>query len=156
VRRAIADFPRMLQRIDDWIAQGVLGGEPPNVADLQIAPSLRLAMSLDDLRPAIEARQRRARCRPVVRPAAAGPDAGRAIGELRDGGRLRCRDLRSGRRVPGGQCESMPGPPLWRSSAYQSSRSQRSEMVRRRFELDARLRSVCCGDRAVVAADLEP
>lgn len=56
VRRAIVALPRMLQRIDDWIAEGILGGEPPNVADLQIAPSLRLAMSLDDLRRAIEAR----------------------------------------------------------------------------------------------------
>jgi glutathione S-transferase len=56
VRRAIAALPGMLQRIDDWIAAGVLGGEPANVADLQIAPSLRLAMSLDDLRPAIEGR----------------------------------------------------------------------------------------------------
>jgi len=53
---AIAAFPGMLQRIDDWIAEGILGGEPPNAADLQIAPSLRLAMSLDDLRPAIEGR----------------------------------------------------------------------------------------------------
>jgi glutathione S-transferase len=56
VRRAIAAFPSMVQRIDDWIQEGVLGDEPPNVADLQIAPSLWLAMSLDDLRPAIEAR----------------------------------------------------------------------------------------------------
>jgi glutathione S-transferase len=56
VRRAIADLPGMLHRIDNWIEEGILGGEPPNVADLQIAPSLRLAMSLDDLRPAIEDR----------------------------------------------------------------------------------------------------
>lgn len=56
VRRAIAGLPEMLQRIDDWIAEGILGGEPPNAADLQIAPSLRLAMSLDDLRPALEGR----------------------------------------------------------------------------------------------------
>jgi len=56
VRRAIAAFPGMLRRIDDWIEEGILGGEPPNAADLQIAPSLRLAMSLDDLRPAIEER----------------------------------------------------------------------------------------------------
>lgn len=56
VRRAIADFPGMLDRIDGWIEQGVLGGDPPNAADLQIAPSLCLAMSLDDLRPAIEGR----------------------------------------------------------------------------------------------------
>jgi len=56
VRKAIAGLPEMLQRVDDWIAEGVLGGEPANAADLQIAPSLRLAMSLDDLRPAIEDR----------------------------------------------------------------------------------------------------
>ncbi|HVW17867.1 MAG TPA: glutathione S-transferase N-terminal domain-containing protein [Solirubrobacteraceae bacterium] len=56
VRRALTVLPVMLDRIDDWIRDGVLGGEAPNAADLQIAPSLRLAMSLDDLRPAIEGR----------------------------------------------------------------------------------------------------
>lgn len=56
VRAAIADLPRMLDLIDGWIEAGILGGESPNAADLQIAPSLRLAMSLDDLRPAIEGR----------------------------------------------------------------------------------------------------
>jgi glutathione S-transferase len=56
VRRGLAALPAMLQRIDDWIAEGTIGGEHPNVADFQIAPSLRLAMTLDDLRPAIESR----------------------------------------------------------------------------------------------------
>jgi glutathione S-transferase len=56
VRADIAALPGMLQRIDDWIAEGVLGGEQPNAADLQIAPSIRLAMTLDDLRPAIAGR----------------------------------------------------------------------------------------------------
>ena len=46
----------MLQRIDDWIAEGVLGGEQPNAADLQIATTVRLLMTLQDLRPAIAAR----------------------------------------------------------------------------------------------------
>jgi glutathione S-transferase len=56
VRRDIAALPGMLKRVDDWIAAGVLGGEELNAADFQIAPSIRLAMSLDDLRPAIESR----------------------------------------------------------------------------------------------------
>jgi len=56
VRDAISDLPTMLGRIDDWIAEGVLGGERPNAGDFQIATCLRLAMSLDDLRPAIEHR----------------------------------------------------------------------------------------------------
>jgi glutathione S-transferase len=56
VRRGLAALPTMLQKIDDWIEAGVIGGEQPNIADFQIAPSLRLAMTLDDLRPAIEPR----------------------------------------------------------------------------------------------------
>jgi glutathione S-transferase len=56
VRADLAALPGMLQRIDDWIAAGVLNGEQLNAADFQIAPSLRLAMTLDDLRPHIEGR----------------------------------------------------------------------------------------------------
>ncbi len=56
VRRGLAALPAMLQRVDDWIAAGVIGGEQPNVGDFQIATSLRLAITLDDLRPAIESR----------------------------------------------------------------------------------------------------
>ena len=56
VRRAIEALPGLLDKIDAWIAAGVLGGEQPNAADFQIAPSLGLAMTLDDLRPAIENR----------------------------------------------------------------------------------------------------
>ena len=36
VRADLAALPGMLQRIDDWIADGVLGGEELNAADLQI------------------------------------------------------------------------------------------------------------------------
>jgi glutathione S-transferase len=56
VRRGLAELPAMLQKVDDWIAAGILNGEQLNAADFQIAPSLGLAMTIDDLRPAIEAR----------------------------------------------------------------------------------------------------
>lgn len=56
VRRDLAALPALLQRVDDWIAAGVLNGESLNAADFQIAPSLGLALTLDDLRPAIEGR----------------------------------------------------------------------------------------------------
>jgi glutathione S-transferase len=56
VRRALASLPQMLERIDAWIAAGVLNGEQLNAADFQIAPSIGLAMTLEDLRPAIEGR----------------------------------------------------------------------------------------------------
>jgi len=55
-RQAVAALPAMLDRIDAWIESGVLNGPRPNAADFQIAPSLGLAMTLDDLRPAIENR----------------------------------------------------------------------------------------------------
>jgi glutathione S-transferase len=66
VRRGLAELPEMLQRIDDWIAAGVLNGEQLNAADFQIAPSLGLAMTLDDLRPAIENRPAGALAKRVV------------------------------------------------------------------------------------------
>jgi glutathione S-transferase len=56
VRRDIAALPDLLNRIDAWIQAGVLNGEQLNAADFQIAPSLGLAMTMDDLRPSIEGR----------------------------------------------------------------------------------------------------
>jgi glutathione S-transferase len=55
-REALAALPALLDRVDAYVEAGVLGGERPNVADFQIAPSIGLAMTLDDLRPAIENR----------------------------------------------------------------------------------------------------
>jgi len=56
VRRGLAELPGFLDRIDAWIESGVLDGERLYAADYQIAPSLRLAMTMQDLRPAIDAR----------------------------------------------------------------------------------------------------
>jgi glutathione S-transferase len=56
VRHDLAAFPGVLKRIDDWCESGVLNAEQLNAADFQIAPSIRLAMTLDDLRPPIERR----------------------------------------------------------------------------------------------------
>jgi glutathione S-transferase len=56
VRANLAAYGDMLQRVDDLIAAGTIGGEEPNAADFQIAPSIRLAMTLQDLRPLIESR----------------------------------------------------------------------------------------------------
>ena len=52
----LRNLPSLLDRVDGWIADGVLGGEKLNAADLQIASSLRLLMVLGDLRPLIEPR----------------------------------------------------------------------------------------------------
>ena len=56
VRADLAALPGHLDKIDAWIADGVLGADPPNAADLQISTSVRLLMTLDDVRPFIESR----------------------------------------------------------------------------------------------------
>jgi glutathione S-transferase len=52
----LAALPGQLDRIDAWVAEGLLGGELPNAADLQIGSTIRLLMSIADARPLIEAR----------------------------------------------------------------------------------------------------
>ncbi len=56
IRADLAALPAQLDQIDQYIADGVLNGEQPNAADLQIAPSIRLLYTLDDVRPLIEGR----------------------------------------------------------------------------------------------------
>lgn len=53
VRAGLARLPALLDRVDRWIEEEVLGGEAPNAADFQIATSLRLLLCFDDLRPFI-------------------------------------------------------------------------------------------------------
>jgi glutathione S-transferase len=53
---ALRGLPEMLDRVDGLIADGVLGGDSPNAADLQIAGSLRLLLTFADLRDQIDAR----------------------------------------------------------------------------------------------------
>jgi glutathione S-transferase len=52
----LAELPGMLDRIDGWIAAGVLDGSEPNAADFMIGPSLALIAYRLDLRAQIEAR----------------------------------------------------------------------------------------------------
>jgi glutathione S-transferase len=52
----VSALPAMLDRIDAWIAGGVLGGEELNAADFMVAPSLALMLYRDDLQPLFEGR----------------------------------------------------------------------------------------------------
>ena len=45
------ELPALLDRIDAWIAEGVLGGEQLNAADFMVAPSLALILYRDDVMP---------------------------------------------------------------------------------------------------------
>jgi glutathione S-transferase len=55
-RADLAELPGHLERIDAWIADGVLGGGRPNAADLQIGSTIRLLMSIADVRALIDGR----------------------------------------------------------------------------------------------------
>jgi glutathione S-transferase len=63
VRADLAGIPGHLEKIDAWIEEGLLGGEEPNAADLQIGSTIRLLETLADVRPLIEG--------PPAHPAAA-------------------------------------------------------------------------------------
>lgn len=55
-RAALAALPDLLDRVDAYIADGTIGGAEPNAADFQLAASIGLALTLDDLKPLIEPR----------------------------------------------------------------------------------------------------
>jgi glutathione S-transferase len=55
-RTDIAALPGQLDRVDRWIEDGLIGGEAPNAADFQIGSTIRLLMSIGDMRPLIEGR----------------------------------------------------------------------------------------------------
>jgi hypothetical protein len=46
----------MLDRIDAWIGDGILGGERLNAADFMVAPSLALILYRPDVEPMFEGR----------------------------------------------------------------------------------------------------
>jgi len=49
VRADLAHLDSHLKRIEGWLDDGTLGGEVANAADLQIASSLRLLLTLEDV-----------------------------------------------------------------------------------------------------------
>ena len=62
----LGELAGLLDTVDAAIAAGTIDGEELNAADFQIAPSVRLAMTIGDLRPAIESRPAGAHAMRVV------------------------------------------------------------------------------------------
>ena len=56
IRADLISLPGHAGRIDRWIADGTLGGAAANAADLQIGASVRLLLTLADLRPLLDER----------------------------------------------------------------------------------------------------
>jgi glutathione S-transferase len=55
-RADLLALPGLLDRVDGWVSDGVLGGERPNAADLQIGSAIRLLESIGDLAPLLSGR----------------------------------------------------------------------------------------------------
>jgi glutathione S-transferase len=55
-RAALLALPDLLDRVDAYIADGTIGAAEPNAADFQIATTIGLALTLDDLKPLIDLR----------------------------------------------------------------------------------------------------
>jgi glutathione S-transferase len=66
VRADLAALPAMVDRVDGWIGEGVLGGPRRNAADFQVATSLRLLLGMEDLRPLLEGRPAERLAREIV------------------------------------------------------------------------------------------
>lgn len=52
----LAGLPAKLDTIDELAADGVIGGDPANAADLQIGSTIRVLLTLGDLTPLLAGR----------------------------------------------------------------------------------------------------
>jgi glutathione S-transferase len=81
LRADLDALPGHLDRIDAWLAEGVIGGASPNAADLQIASTSRLLLTIEDLAPLFAGRPARAHALRVF-PAAPGRVPAGTLGAL--------------------------------------------------------------------------
>jgi glutathione S-transferase len=65
-RRDLEALPGLIDRVDELIERGVIGGSERNAADFQIATSVSLLLTMDDVRPMIEGRPAERLARDVV------------------------------------------------------------------------------------------
>ena len=66
VRRDLDQLPELLDEVDRLIARGVIGGDPLNAADFQIAPSIRMLLAMADIAPLVVDRRAATLARRVV------------------------------------------------------------------------------------------
>ena len=57
VRRTVATLPALLDHVEELLDEGTIDGERRNAADFQIATSVRLLMTFEDLAPVMEGRK---------------------------------------------------------------------------------------------------
>lgn len=67
VQRDLAALPGMIDRVDELIERGVIGGAERNAADYQIATSISFLLTMEDIRPMVEGRPAERLARDVVK-----------------------------------------------------------------------------------------
>jgi glutathione S-transferase len=72
IRADIAALPGQLDHVDALIAEGTIGGDVPNAADLQIGTTVRVLTAYPDLAPLLEGRPAEAHARRIL-PELPGP-----------------------------------------------------------------------------------
>ena len=134
VRADLIALPGHLDRVDRWIADGTLGGERANAADLQIGAGLRLLLTVEDVRAAA----RRPARRPRWRAAGSRPT------------RARCRRGRCRARAWLAPRRDLAPPPVLAgaATARSAARSRRASAPARR----ARRRTASCASARARAA----
>ena len=161
-RADLAGLPRQLERIDGWIAEGLLGGEQPNAADLQIGSTIRLLLSIADVRPLLQ-RAPRASLHALLPADWSAKSRGRAAGRVAQPSRARApaaqglaREL--ARRAP----QRRPGPAhalverraprARRPGACRPARAARSRARAPGRARSAGVSSCSCGQRSCARA----
>jgi glutathione S-transferase len=66
VKQDLAALPAALDRVDELLAEGTIGGEELNAADFQIATSVRLLLAYEDLKELVDGRPAADHARRVV------------------------------------------------------------------------------------------
>jgi len=66
VRGTLLSIPAALDRIEELIAAGTIGGSEPNAADFQIAPTVRCLLTFGDLEPLLAGRRAAAYARGIL------------------------------------------------------------------------------------------
>jgi len=64
--RDLEALPGLIDRVDELISEGVIGGPERNAADFQIGTSVSLLLTMDDVRPLIEGRPAERLAREIV------------------------------------------------------------------------------------------
>ena len=54
VNELLATLPEAIERIEGYAAEGLIDGDTPTAADLQIAASARILLTIGDLRPMLD------------------------------------------------------------------------------------------------------